>query len=81
MRVEYETIKIEYSNKIAIISLNRPEKLNPIGLATVREMIKACNEVEQSGKARVVIFTGAGRAFSAGGDLEDMMKTIITTLR
>jgi len=76
MVVEYETIKVEYSNNVGIISLNRPEKLNPIGLVMARELIKACDEVEQSGKARAVIFTGAGRAFSAGGDLEDMMKTI-----
>ena len=74
--MEYETIKVEYSNNIGIITLNRPERLNPLGPAMLRELIKACDEVEQSGRARVVVFTGAGRAFCAGADLEDILKTI-----
>jgi len=72
--MEYETIKVEYSNNIGTITLNRPERFNPMSLVMVRELMQACDEVEQSGKARVVIFTGAGQAFSAGLDLEEMKK-------
>ena len=74
--MDYETIKVEYSNDIATITLNQPETLNPMGLTMMRELIQACDEVEQSGRARVVIFTGAGRAFSAGAKLEDVQETI-----
>jgi len=72
----YETIKVEYSNNIGVITLNRPERLNPMSLIMVRELMQACDKVEQSGKARVVIFTGAGQAFSAGLDLEEMKKAM-----
>jgi len=74
--MDYETIKVEYSNDIATITLNQPETLNPMGLTMMRELIQACDEVEQSGRARVVIFTGAGRAFSAGAKLEDVLETM-----
>ena len=74
--MEYETIKVEYSNNVATITLNLPERLNPVGVKMISELIQACDEVEQSGKARVIIFTGAGRAFCAGADLEDLQKTM-----
>lgn len=72
----YENITVDYSNYIATITLNQPERRNPLGEKTMREVIKACDEVEQSGKAHVIIFTGAGRAFCAGADLEDLQKVI-----
>jgi enoyl-CoA hydratase/carnithine racemase len=74
--MEYETIKVDYSDDIATITLNLPQRLNPLGVKMIHEVMQACDEAEQSGKARVVIFTGAGRSFCAGADLEDLQKTI-----
>ncbi len=74
--MEYKTIAVEHSDNIATITLNQPEKLNPLGLDMLRELIQACDEIEQSAKARVVIFTGTGRALSAGANLEDVLNTI-----
>jgi len=74
--MEYETIKMDYSDNITIITLDLPQRLNPLGVKMIHEVMQACDETEQSGKARVVIFTGAGRSFCAGADLEDLQKTI-----
>jgi enoyl-CoA hydratase/carnithine racemase len=69
--MEYENIKVEYGNKIATITLNRPEKRNPLSFKTVHELMQAFDEVESSGKARVVILTGAGLGFCSGMSADD----------
>lgn len=74
--MEYETIKVEYSNNIATITLNLPEKRNSLSIKMMGELTQALDEIEQDGKARVVVLTGAGRSFCAGADLEDLQKTM-----
>jgi enoyl-CoA hydratase/carnithine racemase len=67
-----ETIAVERDRELpglVTITLNRPEKLNPINGRMHREMIALCRDLEDDAGARVVIVTGAGRAFSAGADL------------
>jgi enoyl-CoA hydratase/carnithine racemase len=54
---------------LVTVTLNRPEKLNAINGAMHRELQQACAELRDDAGARVVIVTGAGRAFSAGADL------------
>lgn len=53
----------------AVVTLNRPEKLNAIDWAMLREIGGALDVIERDRSVRVVLVTGAGRAFSAGGDL------------
>ena len=53
----------------ALITLNRPEKRNAISTAMIAELMSALDDVE-SGNERVVIITGAGKAFCAGMDLD-----------
>ncbi len=67
----FNTIKFELSSDgIATIMLNRPEKLNAMN-AAMREEFRALNDELYSNHAiKVIIFTGAGRAFSAGGDID-----------
>src|SRR6185437_4744365 len=67
-----ETILVERSAELSglvTITLNRPEKLNAINGAMHRELQHACRDLQDDAAARVVILTGAGRAFSAGADL------------
>lgn len=67
-----ETLLVERDEAhpgLVTVTLNRPEKLNPINARMHREIIAICRELEDDRDARVVIFTGAGRAFSAGADL------------
>ena len=54
---------------LVTITLNRPDKLNAISGAMHRDIQQACRELQDDAEARVVVFTGAGRAFSAGADL------------
>jgi len=67
-----ETILVERSAELSGLvttTLNRPEKLNAINGAMHRELQQACRDLQDDAAARVVILTGAGRAFSAGADL------------
>ncbi|MGE0867932.1 MAG: enoyl-CoA hydratase/isomerase family protein [Kofleriaceae bacterium] len=72
---EYSTILLDTSGPVARITMNRPEKRNPIGPATCGELVHALGVIKESATARVVVITGAGAAFSAGGDLSAMQKS------
>ena len=71
---EYATILVEESGPIARITLNRPDKRNPISPATCGELAAALAAVKTTEHLRVVVLTGAGLVFSAGGDLGGMHK-------
>ncbi len=57
---------------IATVTLNRPEKRNPIGATTLVELGQGFSLAKVDPKVRVVVLTGAGSCFSAGGDLADL---------
>jgi 2-(1,2-epoxy-1,2-dihydrophenyl)acetyl-CoA isomerase len=63
---------VEQHGSVAVISLNRPDKLNSFDGVLRRELLLAVREVNENNSVRVVVLTGAGRAFSAGADLGDM---------
>jgi enoyl-CoA hydratase/carnithine racemase len=65
----YRTILVEDAGPIGRLTLNRPDKRNPIGPATCGELVHALAALGARAEVRVVILTGAGAAFSAGGDL------------
>ncbi len=60
---------------LATITLNRPEKLNGINVKMHEELQQVCRELQDDYATRVVILTGAGRAFSAGADLRERRPT------
>ena len=66
--MQYKNILIEKKDHIAILTLNRPEKLNAINLELKNELYQALDELEADDDVRVVIMAGAGRAFSSGRD-------------
>jgi len=70
--MEYSEILFDVDEHIARVTLNRPEKRNPIGPVTVNEVCHALERARDDEAVRVVILTGAGKAFSAGGDLSQM---------
>jgi enoyl-CoA hydratase len=61
---------------IATVTLNRPEKKNAVGVKMHAELAVIFRELERDPAVRVVVLTGAGSAFSAGGDLEWMQEMI-----
>ncbi len=64
----YKTLKLDHDADVATLTLNRPEKRNAISPEMIEELFAALGEAESSG-ARVLIVTGAGKAFCAGLDL------------
>jgi 2-(1,2-epoxy-1,2-dihydrophenyl)acetyl-CoA isomerase len=69
----YEFILTERFDGVAVITLNRPDKLNALSFPLVRELDEALTECEADEAIKAVILTGAGdRAFSAGADIHEM---------
>jgi enoyl-CoA hydratase len=62
------------SSRIAVITLNRPKKLNSLSPEVVAALDEALDSIEHADDVRVVVITGRGRAFSAGGDLESFRR-------
>jgi methylglutaconyl-CoA hydratase len=69
--VSYQTLQLAYESSIATIALNRPDKRNAISFQLVDELMRAFDEIEKS-SALVMILTGAGKAFCAGMDLDEL---------
>lgn len=67
--MDFETVRLERTGAVARLVLSRPEKLNAINALMHDELQAACAELRRDGEIRVVILTGAGRAFSAGADV------------
>jgi len=68
---DYTTLTCDLSdNGILLVTLNRPEKLNAMNDAMRADFTRLSVELKQSDDIKVIIFTGAGRAFSAGGDID-----------
>lgn len=68
--MKYQTITLEKKGNIATITLNRPEKLNILTPQMGEELVDAFGAVDRDEETRVVIITGAGRAFCAGADID-----------
>jgi len=62
----------EDSNGMALLSLNRPEKLNAISVAMFRELRSHILDIKKDEQIKCVVLRGAGRCFSAGHDLGDI---------
>ena len=69
--MEYQSIRYEVSDRIATITLNRPERLNAIDERMPGEIRDAVESADEDSRVHVVILTGAGRAFCAGYDLSE----------
>ena len=74
--MSYQNILSERVEKVAIITINRPEKLNALSYELACELDEELTKIENDDEVRVVVLTGAGpRAFSAGGDIMQMVKS------
>jgi 2-(1,2-epoxy-1,2-dihydrophenyl)acetyl-CoA isomerase len=68
----FQSITFATEGPIATITFNRPEKLNAMGGPMREEILAALDVVAQDASIRALIFTGAGRGFSAGGDIGNL---------
>ena len=67
--MSFDTLELIKENKVATIKLNRPELLNAVNEQLIWDLQKATDDVRDDQDIKVVIITGAGRAFSAVADL------------
>lgn len=68
----YETLLVEKRGAVAIITINRPDKLNALNIKTREEGAAALDELSRDDSVRVLVFTGAGeKAFVAGADIAE----------
>jgi len=71
----YETLLLEKRDRVAIITINRPDKRNALNIKTREEGAALLEELRQDDSVRVVVFTGAGdKAFIAGADIGEFSK-------
>jgi len=66
----YNNIILEEKEGVAVLTLNNPERRNPLTEETKTEMISALANVEQADEVRALVITGRGAAFCAGGDVK-----------
>ena len=67
--MDYQFIKLDKQDRIATITLDRPEKMNALSACLLKEFGDALDDIHEDHDINVVIVTGAGRAFSAGFDI------------
>ena len=65
-------VLVETIGRAGVITINRPDKLNALDLPTCHALDAAVSQVEADPAVHVVVLTGAGRAFVAGGDIADL---------
>ena len=68
----YDNLTLDVADRIAVLTVNRPDKLNALNDATIRELDLAIDEVRRRDDVGGVILTGAGRAFVAGADISEL---------
>jgi methylglutaconyl-CoA hydratase len=73
--MNYKTLQLDFDSEIATITLDRPDKRNAISHELIEDLIHALREVNNS-PARILILTGAGKAFSSGMDLDNLKALI-----
>lgn len=69
----YASILVDTHEQVATVTLNRPEQMNPLDWSTVKELGACMEALEDQPTVRVIVITGRGRAFSAGGDLKSYL--------
>jgi enoyl-CoA hydratase len=67
-----DVLRVELRDQIAVLTLDRPERLNAVGTGTVDRLTQALDDLRDNDDVRAVVLAGAGRAFSAGADIGEI---------
>jgi enoyl-CoA hydratase/carnithine racemase len=76
---EYEFLKVDVADRVATITINRPDSLNAVNNAVHHELEQIWIDVRGDQDVNAIILTGAGRAFCAGGDVKGMAAGNLTS--
>ena len=72
-----DAMLLEINDGIALVTLNRPDKLNALNYALIERLMATLDAIETDDDVRAVILTGAGeRAFSAGADIHEFADSV-----
>jgi len=74
--MNWEHILLEKKEQVALITLNRPEKMNAFGGRMRQDIVEVLNDVADDFQVRVVLITGAGKAFCVGGDVNEFLRQV-----
>ena len=71
--MNFETVTIEKNDRLATMTLNRPQSMNAMNATMMKEIADALEWIREDKEIQVLLIKGAGRAFSAGGDIKAML--------
>lgn len=69
----FANLLLEVSDNIAVLTVNRPDKLNALNIDTISELSEAADWLKSSNEVKGVIITGSGKAFVAGADISELV--------
>ena len=72
MYAKYECLKVDVADKVATVTLNRPQARSAINQKLIRELRTIWDDLADDHTVNVVVLTGAGEFFSVGGDVKAM---------
>jgi len=70
--MNFENVIVEKDGPIAVVTLNRPQALNALSYALVKDLSLAMQELDHDNDMRVIIVTGGEKVFAAGADIKEM---------
>jgi trans-feruloyl-CoA hydratase/vanillin synthase len=73
---QWETVKVDFEDGIAWVTLNRPEKRNAMSPKLNREMLRVLDALEIDDRCKILVLTGAGESFSAGMDIKEYFREV-----
>lgn len=77
----FKNIILEKKDHVATVTMNRPDALNALNMETRMEFLNAIEQIRDDDDVRVVVITGAGRAFVAGSDIKELKDTTMLQAR
>lgn len=75
MQMAYQTLQLEIDNRKATLTLNRPEAMNAMDFTMMRELADCFESLHNEKEVQVLVVQGAGKVFSAGGDVKAMVQS------
>lgn len=69
---QYETLTYDVTGRVAVVTLNRPDSLNALNTAVMRDVVDVFESIDRNSDIAVSVLTGSGRAFAAGADIKEM---------
>ena len=72
MSMNFDNVLVEKDGAIAVVTMNRPQALNALSYALVKDLSLALQELDQDNEVRVVVVTGGEKVFAAGADIKEM---------